>query len=939
MRFEVVPTDITDTSIIEDAPIPGRRFSFIYRVDGLGPASSNTGFFVHFRQGTLDTGTFNVTNPSTSQVVAVDATNINQSDVWLYKLDSLGNEQELWTKVDSVEGNNIIYNSLSRNQRNIYSVLTRIEDRISLIFSDGVFGNLPQGNFRVYYRTSKNQRVLVTPDDMRGISIRIPYVSKAGKAETITLTLSLKYTVDNATVSESNASIKANAPATYYTQNRLITAEDYQIGPLTTSQEIVKAKAVNRTSSGISRYFDLVDATGKYSTTNLYGKDGSIYKDYLSLKQTFSFDTLTDIEGAIVNTIQPILGSIKVRNYYYDKYPRLFVDDLGSVWNQITSDTNSVTGYLTNPNSVKVKVGTFTGSNMKYVKLNSLLKFEPPAGKHFLNGELVDGEPDYRGGSTYKWTKVVSVSDDGTELLEDGTGPIVFNDVIPTGSRLTEIRTALPTALTADVKAQAVTQIFAYQTFGLRYDQVNGEWRIVTEDNLDISSEFSTGKTGDSTGQQLDSSWLLLFQTDGEKYTITYRAMRYVFESDQEVRFYYDSTDKIYNNKTGKIIKDKISILNINNKPDSLYPFNYDFDWEIVEEYRDAEGYVDSKKIQVSFFDSDDDGVVDNPDLFAEIVDEETNAIDKLVILKKITTTDGVNDFVYVDKDSINLKIFTSKATIGAISQYDAGTTFYYLEEDIFEVLNNNSELTVTSEYKAQIGRAGFKFQYLHAADQNSRIDPSASNIIDTYLLTRGYDSLFRQYLDDSINDKPLPPSSDDLFISYGSEINKIKSLSDEVIYHPVKYKVLFGDKAEADLQARFKIVKNPDLVINDNELKSNVIRAVNRFFALENWDFGDKFYFSELSSYVMNELSPDLVTFVIVPVQEDQSFGSLYEIKSEADEIFISAATVADIDIIDAITANRLKASGNIVTEVTTTNTGIQSGSFSSSNTGGLSY
>jgi len=817
--------------------------------------------------------------------------------------------------------------------------LTRIEDRISLIFSDGVFGNLPQGNFRVYYRTSKNQRVLVTPDDMRGISIRIPYVSKAGKAETITLTLSLKYTVDNATVSESNASIKANAPATYYTQNRLITAEDYQIGPLTTSQEIVKAKAVNRTSSGISRYFDLVDATGKYSTTNLYGKDGSIYKDYLSLKQTFSFDTLTDIEGAIVNTIQPILGSIKVRNYYYDKYPRLFVDDLGSVWNQITSDTNSVTGYLTNPNSVKVKVGTFTGSNMKYVKLNSLLKFEPPAGKHFLNGELVDGEPDYRGGSTYKWTKVVSVSDDGTELLEDGTGPIVFNDVIPTGSRLTEIRTALPTALTADVKAQAVTQIFAYQTFGLRYDQVNGEWRIVTEDNLDISSEFSTGKTGDSTGQQLDSSWLLLFQTDGEKYTITYRAMRYVFESDQEVRFYYDSTDKIYNNKTGKIIKDKISILNINNKPDSLYPFNYDFDWEIVEEYRDAEGYVDSKKIQVSFFDSDDDGVVDNPDLFAEIVDEETNAIDKLVILKKITTTDGVNDFVYVDKDSINLKIFSSKATIGAISQYDAGTTFYYLEEDIFEVLNNNSELTVTSEYKAQIGRAGFKFQYLHAADQNSRIDPSASNIIDTYLLTRGYDSLFRQYLDDSINDKPLPPSSDDLFISYGSEINKIKSLSDEVIYHPVKYKVLFGDKAEADLQARFKIVKNPDLVINDNELKSNVIRAVNRFFALENWDFGDKFYFSELSSYVMNELSPDLVTFVIVPVQEDQSFGSLYEIKSEADEIFISAATVADIDIIDAITANRLKASGNIVTEVTTTNTGIQSGSFSSSNTGGLSY
>ena len=45
--------------------------------------------------------------------------------------------------------------------------------------------------------------------------------------------------------------------------------------------------------------------------------------------------------------------------------------------------------------------------------------------------------------------------------------------------------------------------------------------------------------------------------------------MRYVFESDKEIKFYYDSTDKIYDNKTGKIIKDKIEVLSINNKPDS----------------------------------------------------------------------------------------------------------------------------------------------------------------------------------------------------------------------------------------------------------------------------------------------------------------------------------------------------------------------------------
>ena len=50
----------------------------------------------------------------------------------------------------------------------------------------------------------------------------------------------------------------------------------------------------------------------------------------------------------------------------------------------------------------------------------------------------------------------------------------------------------------------------------------------------------------------------MYFKTDGERYDITYRTMRYVFESDKEIKFYYDSTDKIYDNKTGKVIKDKI---------------------------------------------------------------------------------------------------------------------------------------------------------------------------------------------------------------------------------------------------------------------------------------------------------------------------------------------------------------------------------------------
>jgi hypothetical protein len=128
-----------------------------------------------------------------------------------------------------------------------------------------------------------------------------------------------------------------------------------------------------------------------------------------------------------------------------------------------------------------------------------------------------------------------------------------------------------------------------------------------------------------------------------------------------------------------------------------------------------------------------------------------------------------------------------------------------------------------------------------------------------------------------------------------------------------VKYKILFGEKATTDVQATFKIVKNPDLVITDNDAKANVLNAINEFFALENWDFGDNFYFSELSTYVMRRLSPNIVNFIIVPKKESVSFGALYEIKSEKDQIFISGATVKDIEIISTVTANKLKASGAI--------------------------
>jgi len=949
--FQVVSTDINDGDIQEEPPIPGNNFAFLYRDDGQGAGSSNSGFFAHFRQGVLNTGDFSISQPTSNQTIAIDSTNINNSDVWLYKLDANGNENEFWTKLDAVEGNNIIYNSLSKKIRNVYSVTTRVDDRINLIFSDGVFGNLPKGNFKIYYRTSGNRKMIISPQSVNGVEIDISYLSKAGKVHTLTLTLGLEYTVSNSETSETNESIKRSAPSTYYTQNRMITGEDYNIGPLGVSQDIVKVKSVNRTSSGISRYFDLIDATGKYSNTNLYGNDGIVYKQEITGKTNFTFDTQTDIEGVIINSIEPILTDKKVKHFYLDKLSTVNTIDLGVYWNSVSRDVNTFTGFFDDIDNQTFQVGGFTATSLRYVEPGAVIKFIAPplqdgTPQHFMaDGTIMSGLADHPGSREYIWTKVIQVQSDGITSTDTNLGAITLSDDIPTGAQLSQVRPKLATSLLDDVKTEIIDQTFAYNDFGLRYDRNLRQWRLIKETNINKRNNFSSGFTGDLSNQNLDSSWIILFETDGEIYTVTYRMLRYVFESDKEIRFWYDDNDKIFDAKTGKLIKDKISVLSINTRPGSINNFSRTFDWETLQEYRDAEGYIDSTKIEVTFANSDNDDTIDDPELFEQYcIDPDINADTPYVFLEKYRTQAGTEDFRYISKTDLNVHVVDVSPTkydgpVGAYSQYDDGQLFYFHETNTFKTLVSSvPELRLTANYRAFVGRDEIKFQYVHVADTNARIDPSASNLIDSFLLTKEYDRQFRLYLDGQLNSKPLPPSSDELYRSYGAELNKIKSISDEIIYHPVKYKPLFGNYANSDLQATFKLVKNKDQVLNDNDIRTRVIDAINQYFALENWEFGDTFYFQELVTYVMSRLAPDLVTMLIVPKQSSQTFGSLFEIKSESDEIFINSATVADVELIDEITATRLNATGNVITSSSLSqNTGITSASAtptSSSNT-----
>jgi hypothetical protein len=153
-------------------------------------------------------------------------------------------------------------------------------------------------------------------------------------------------------------------------------------------------------------------------------------------------------------------------------------------------------------------------------------------------------------------------------------------------------------------------------------------------------------------------------------------------------------------------------------------------------------------------------------------------------------------------------------------------------------------------------------------------------------------------------------PTSDSLKTRFDGGTNGLsnfKAISDTLVYNPGVYKPLFGDKADTSLQATFKIVKNPNVNVSDNDVISGTVAAINTFFETSNWDFGDTFYFSELSTYLHNALAPNVASIIIVPTSVDIAFGGLLQINSNPNEIMISAATATNVQIISAITAAQI--------------------------------
>ena len=211
--------------------------------------------------------------------------------------------------------------------------------------------------------------------------------------------------------------------------------------------------------------------------------------------------------------------------------------------------------------------------------------------------------------------------------------------------------------------------------------------------------------------------------------------------------------------------------------------------------------------------------------------------------------------------------------------------------------------------------RSSLYFQYKHNSPNRNRVDPTPVNLIDLYVLTADYTTSYMNWIQDLTGTlvEPVAPTSSSLEIAY-SKLDNFKTVSDSLIYNPAKFKPLFGSKADPSLRARFQVVINPAVSITPNEVKSQVIAAINAYFNIANWDFGDTFYFSELAAYLHTSLVPTIASVLIVPADDNLVFGNYFQINAEPWEIITSAATVNDVDIISAVTAAQLNLGNTIV-------------------------
>lgn len=882
MEFEIINSNFEqDGTFVEEHPNPDAAKNIIYMNDGTGNASPNTGFFFVFKQGRLQFSNFNFSQPIENRVTDIDISNVNDNDVWVSEINENGNLISEWEKVPSTES--IVYTSIDKDVRKVFSVQTRDEDRISIRFSDGKFGTVPKGLFRVWTRVSNGLEYTITPQEIRAKTISYRYtansqVNKDSQYD-ITFTFDLFDTIRNSASRETDADIKTRAPRVYYTQNRMTNGEDYNSLPLTIGQNIIKLKSVNRVYSGQSPYFNNADPTSRFSSTVTFGDDGLLYQEFYNSERLETFPT-TKTPQQIINTqIEPLLKLRNLNLFYNSVNPSLSLPSYK--WVFVSGLHSSSSGYFVDDLGNNITFLPSDPSPKNIVSTGAYLRMTSPSNETI-------------------WVTITNLTNGG--LFDNNVGPITIDEYIESDWTVDAVIPAFRQILTQSENEAILAQLINSNTFGIRYDVIRQSWVIIDELNLgQENSPFSYINQGSTQDLNEDDSWLIRAQYTTTGYRFVSRNLRYVFESLDRTRFFFNDNFSGTNPLTGKTSRSKITVLKFNEELQTGGMLDREYDFKFYENIRYSDGFIDPRRIEVIPFDNDLDGTFDFPEAFNYVTNISPNS---RIYFTKIVDDSGFGYFVPTE----NLLISDTLTTIllypwdtnplGYIGAFNTSNNMFY-RWDGSQVVEDNTN------FKFFLGRKSLNFKYSHFTSEDGRIDPAVTNVIDMYVLTKSYlDDVRKWKSGNRLNPFPIPEQSAQLQQTF-SDLDNFKMMSDQIIWNNSKFTKLFGETALPENQAVIKVVKVQNSKLTDNQIRQGVLNAIEDYFNLDNWAFGDTIYMSELIAYIHTKMVPNVASVTIVPklrnndgVRDPATFS---QIRQEFNALPLNVATVDDITIISS--------------------------------------
>lgn len=969
-QFEVVNADIdtTNKTIFERSPMPEQAFHILYRNDGTGNASKNTGFFVYWKQGVLQSDYNNFDQKIENNAYEITTKNINEYDVWVQELDGeTGLVKNNWTQIANDEY--LVYNNTDTTVRNIYKVETRENDTITVRFSDGKFGTIPVGVFRFWYRVSQgNANLYIKPADIKNVSVRIPYKSNDTTDYNNVYYLTMNFSVQDishirqSVQQESMEYIRTRSPQVYSTQNRMVTGKDYNYFPKAYGQQLRVIKAIERTYAGNSRYIKFNDPTGTYQDVNVLAEDGYIYEKNTLYLNNYIDDGVTDYKTIVDKNILPLIASINFDNFFYRNFepvsygysPSGSSEKETMYWYEIRSD-----GTNTSRGRFKYRAS----SDEPFVPYSEVIN------QLYLGSFIRFTSESYTGDV---WVEIIEVKQGKTEYDYE----IVINDTLNEAYEwkwnLNDGYNPLIKSFKPELYAELKSKIEGKLAFGLAYDYTNRTWVMLNGEQLADESE-SFVYSDDFDGYNL-RNWLLRAEVDSPNtWIFKVRYLDYIFGSQNKVAFFFNEDEKL-NNSTGFYTRDFIKVLQLNTRPDGTL-FKEDYYWKPLETIKYSDGYTDSHQVKVYGYDSDKDSSIDNPVQFLEMCSndlkdlyffkEEGSDIDTIVnnvkevdsmwshttqtglfntqipctiypagtylphdvvIEKNVKLSNGT--IIYANPQSTyTFKQINDKGEL-AVYDYDVVDENHIVEwhlDDLghpvidSDVISDEPQLIKWSpstnemtryvrdeDYYTCKGVSNLKFIWEHFASSNYVIDPCPTNIIDMYALTSAYYNSVQNWMTNGKKGTfPKLPSAYEMKSMF-DDLDNYSMVSDSLVWHPIKYKLLFGNEAGSEYKAKFNVIKNEFTTMSDNEVKQAVVEAIDDYFSY--MEAGEKFFFTKLSTYIHERLGNNIGTVVIVPQYSDNKFGHLFEIICDDDEILLSTASIDDINIITKITANNTK-------------------------------